>query len=102
MAESADWREKTYEHTLEEELLGLERRLEADPDCGAGSLEGILAHLYRSEGADWGGRGEVQNIILSATIAAYELTIARLRKAGGPESVSPESVPAANGRTTSK
>jgi hypothetical protein len=82
MAESADWREKTYEHTLEEELLGLERRLKADPGCTVGSLEGILRHLYHSDGADWGGRGELQSIILSATIAAYELTIARLKKAG--------------------
>ncbi|MDR1177740.1 MAG: hypothetical protein LBK64_02810 [Spirochaetaceae bacterium] len=96
MAESTDWREKTYEHTLEEELLGLERRLESDPDCDAGSLEGILTHLYHSEGAGWGGRGEVQSSILSATIAAYELTIARLRKAG------PESASGADGRTASK
>ncbi|MDR0389893.1 MAG: hypothetical protein LBH73_07470 [Spirochaetaceae bacterium] len=82
MAESADWRENTYEHTLEEELLGLERRLKSDPDCTLESLEGILTHLYHSEGADWGGRGEVQNIILSATIAAYELIVARLKKSG--------------------
>ncbi|MDR1428885.1 MAG: hypothetical protein LBI85_01225 [Spirochaetaceae bacterium] len=89
MAESADWRERTYEHALEEELAGLERRLESDPDCSAGDLEGILTHLYHSDGADWGGRGELQSIILNATIAAYELTIARLKKAGtGPETAS--------------
>jgi hypothetical protein len=39
-------------------------------------LEGVLRHLYQMDGADWGGRGELQGIILAATIAAYEQVIA--------------------------
>jgi hypothetical protein len=72
---SKDWRELKYEETLQDELRGLARRREADPGCTAGDLEGTLRHLYHMDGADWLGRGEVQDIILSATIAAYELFI---------------------------
>jgi hypothetical protein len=76
---SIDWQEKTYREALEDELRGLRRRLEADPHCGAAELEGTLKHLYVMEGQDWGGRGEVQNITLAASIAAYEEIIAELR-----------------------
>ncbi|MDR0760253.1 MAG: hypothetical protein LBF74_09120 [Treponema sp.] len=75
MEPSKDWREEKYEETLQEELRGLKRRREADPDCTVDDLEGTLRHLYHMEGADWLGRGEVQGITLSATIAAYELFI---------------------------
>jgi hypothetical protein len=34
------------------------------------------------DGADWGGRGEVQDITLAATIAAYEQTIAQWKASG--------------------
>jgi hypothetical protein len=45
----------------------------------------MLEHLYKMEGADWLGRGEVQNITLSATIAAYESFIHKLKKNRGLE-----------------
>jgi hypothetical protein len=35
------------------------------------------------EGQDWGGRGEVQNISLAASIAAYEEIISELRAGPG-------------------
>jgi hypothetical protein len=73
---SSDWRDIKYTETLEEELRGLRRRRESDPACAIADLEGTLAHLYIMEGADWGGRGEVQSITLGATIAAYERAIA--------------------------
>ncbi|MDR0378117.1 MAG: hypothetical protein LBH70_10025 [Spirochaetaceae bacterium] len=72
MESSKDWREAKYEETLHEELRGLKRRREADPDCTVEDLEGTLRHLYHMDGADWLGRGEVQDITLTATIAAYE------------------------------
>jgi hypothetical protein len=76
---SEDWKEITYRETLETELRGLKRRLEADPPCTAEELEGTLKHLYAMIGSDWGGRGELQNICLEAAIAAHEETIARIR-----------------------
>lgn len=76
---SADWQEKTYTDTYEKEILGLRRRLAADPLCTAGDLEGILKSLYIMDGSDWLGRGEVQSINLSASIAAYEEIIEELK-----------------------
>jgi hypothetical protein len=73
---SVDWREIKYAETLEQELRGLKRRREADSACKVEELEGTLLHLYHMDGADWIGRGEVQDITLAATIAAYEQFIA--------------------------
>jgi hypothetical protein len=73
MGESAeDWRDALYQKTFDDEYRGLERRRASDENCGANELSGMLKYLYEMEGADWLGRGEVQNITLAATIAAYE------------------------------
>jgi hypothetical protein len=81
MGSSVDWREIKYQEVLEEELRGLERRRASDPSCTHEDLEGVLQHLYVMDGADWGGRGDVQDITMAATIAAYEQCIADLRSA---------------------
>lgn len=75
MSGSVDWRDVTYAQTFEQEVRGLERRRESDPGCKVEDLEGLLRHLYVMDGADWTGRGEVQDIIMAATIAAYEQVI---------------------------
>ncbi|MDR2417547.1 MAG: hypothetical protein LBD79_00660 [Treponema sp.] len=85
MSVSVDWREISYNKTLEQELLGLERRRASDPNCTIEDIEGILYHLYILEGDDWLGRGEAQDITMSATIAAYESFIARWKKETEPE-----------------
>lgn len=72
---SADWRDAKYDETYEQELRGLERRRAADPALKPADLEGQLQHLYIMQGSDWVGRGELQDTILSATIAAYEAFI---------------------------
>ncbi|MDR1030293.1 MAG: hypothetical protein LBL76_05420 [Treponema sp.] len=77
MGTSVDWRDIKYKETFEAEVRGIQRRREADPSCTIADLEGVLQHLYHMDGADWGGRGEVQDITLAATIAAYEHTIAQ-------------------------
>jgi hypothetical protein len=79
---SVDWRDIKYQEILEDETRGLQRRRELDPGCTVETLEGVLRHLYIMDGADWGGRGEVQDITLAATIAAYEAVIARWRQEG--------------------
>jgi hypothetical protein len=76
MGASVDWRDTKYNETLEQEIRGLQRRRESDPGCTITELEGTLRHLYHLDGADWGGRGDVQDITLAATIAAYEQIIA--------------------------
>ncbi|GMO27428.1 MAG: hypothetical protein LBG79_08155 [Spirochaetaceae bacterium] len=70
--EKAKWQDELYKKTFEEELTGLSRRRLSDASCDIGSLENLLKGLYIMDGADWLGRGEVQEIILSAQIAAYE------------------------------
>jgi hypothetical protein len=77
MAKNGDWREELYAKTFDQETLGLERRRAVDPNCTAGDIEGTLRSLYVMDGADWLGRGEVQDIAMAATIAAYEHIIAR-------------------------
>ena len=74
------WQDTLYQKTLDEEMRGLERRLEHDTSCGAADLEGILKQLYIMDGSDWLGRGEAASIMLEAQIAAYELTISKLTR----------------------
>jgi len=72
VALSDAWQKIKYEEVFEQEIRGLERRLANDPSCKAEDLEAILKNLYIMEGADIGGRGALQDIIIAATIAAYE------------------------------
>jgi len=77
MSSSVEWKEIKYTEVFEEELRGLERRRESDPLCTVKDIEGLLQHLYIMDGADWYGRGGVQDIIMAATIAAHEHFIAQ-------------------------
>ena len=76
MSSSTEWKDVKYEEIFEQELRGLQRRREADPLCRAEDIERVLRNLYIMDGADWYGRGDVQDIIMAATIAAYEHFIA--------------------------
>jgi hypothetical protein len=76
---SVEWRETKYTEVFDQEIRGLSRRREADPLCTVEDLEGVLQHLYIMDGADWYGRGGVQDTIMAATIAAYEHFIAQWR-----------------------
>ncbi|MGO8695567.1 MAG: hypothetical protein ACLQMF_18045 [Rectinemataceae bacterium] len=71
-----EWRDQTYRELYESVLRGLERRKKLDRDFRLADAEGMLAHLYIQDGNDWIGRGEVQDITLGATIAAYEHFVA--------------------------
>jgi hypothetical protein len=74
--ELLNWQDELYTKTLNDELVGLERRCRTDLNCTIEDIEGTLKQLYFMQGADWLGRGEVQDITLSATIAAHEEFIA--------------------------
>jgi hypothetical protein len=73
---SVEWKDVKYREIFDQEIRGLQRRRESDPNCTVADLEGVLQHLYIMDGADWYGRGDVQDIIMAATIAAYEHFIA--------------------------
>jgi hypothetical protein len=74
---SVEWRDVKYREVFDQEIRGLRRRRESDPNCTVADIEGILQHLYIMDGADWYGRGDVQDTIMAATIAAYEHFIAQ-------------------------
>ena len=76
MSSSTDWKDVKYDEVYEQEVRGLTRRREADPNCTVEDIEGVLEHLYIVDGADWYGRGDVQDITMAATIAAHEYFIA--------------------------
>jgi hypothetical protein len=71
-----DWRDAKYEEVYSDTLRGLERRRQHDACFSIADAEGVLRHLYIQDGNDWTGRGEVQDLLLAATIAAYESFIA--------------------------
>ena len=76
MSSSVAWRDVKYNEVFEQELRGLERRRQSDPLCRVEDIERVLQNLYIMDGADWYGRGDVQDITMAATIAAYEHFIA--------------------------
>ena len=78
-----DWRNEKYQTTFEEELRALERRSVLDKTFCITEIEGTLETLYLSDGSDWLGRGELQDIILSAAIAAHEHFITEWKSAQG-------------------
>ena len=80
MAESLAWQEVKYGEVFETELRGLFRRRNADPSLRLNDLEMSLKSLYIMDGADWIGRGELQDTIMAATIAAHEHFITEWRK----------------------
>ena len=83
MSSSVEWRDAKYREIFEEGLRGLERRRESDPLCKVEDIEGVLQHLYIMDGADWYGRGDVQDITMAATIAAHEQFIAQWKAERG-------------------
>ena len=82
MGSSVEWRDKKYEEVFEEELRFLQRRRKFDPSCTVMEIERVLKSLYIMDGADWYGRGYVQDITLSATIAAYEYFVGEWKTRG--------------------
>jgi hypothetical protein len=81
-----DWRDAKYDEVFTETLHGLEGRRHDDVCFTVTDAEGVLHHLYIQEGNDWLGRGELQDAILGATIAAYECFINAWKAAPQPPS----------------
>ena len=69
---STDWREMAYESAYTEAYRSLERRRAADASFTTENLKGVLKHLYFSDGSDWVGRGEVQDLHIKGVIEAHE------------------------------
>ena len=80
MSESIDWEEKKYLEVFDDETRLLIRRRAADTSCTIDDIQGILDSLYVLDGNNATGRSCVQQIELSATIAAYEAFIHQWKK----------------------
>lgn len=72
MAETKSWEDDKFNEVFEDEIRLLERRFENDSSCTIEDLQGILNSLYIIEGNNIQGRSRVNEISLSASIAAYE------------------------------
>ncbi|MCL2374729.1 MAG: hypothetical protein FWC65_05760 [Treponema sp.] len=77
----ADIRGVKYDEIFEQELFGLARRRETDPYCAVEDIERVLQNIYIKNGGD-SDRGEMQEIIMTARIAAYEHFIAQWKAEG--------------------
>jgi len=80
MLASVDWEEKKYQEVFDDETRLLVRRRAADARCTIEDVQGILDSLYVLDGNNAEGRSSVQQIALSATIAAYEAFIHQWKK----------------------
>jgi len=80
MSESVDWEETKYQEVFEDETRLLIRRRTSDSSCTIDDIQGILDSLYVLDGNNAQGRSSVQQITLSATIAAYEAFIHQWQK----------------------
>lgn len=77
--------EEQYDRVYEETIDQLEYRLQRDDDFTARELREQLEVMYVQEGNDWLGRGMAETVSLSATIAAMETVLLRLRRNGGDD-----------------
>jgi len=80
MSESIDWEEKKYQEVFDDETRLLVRRRASDASCSIDDIQGILDSLYVLDGNNATGRSCVQQIEISATIAAYEAFIYQWQK----------------------
>lgn len=75
MTEKNDWETEKFNEVFDDEIRVLSRRKANDKTCSIDDLSGILQALYVLEGNNMDGRSRVQEIALSASIAAYETFI---------------------------
>lgn len=66
------WDEETYEHVFEDICDYIEKRKQDDPTFTLDELKKMIDEAYQRRGMDWIGKGQLQFIIESATIAAFE------------------------------
>ena len=80
---STEWKQTAYDDTYSQTLKSLERRRAEDPSFTVEAARGQLKHLYIQDGNDWVGRGELQDIVMQATLDAYEHYVSAREAEGG-------------------
>jgi alpha-beta hydrolase superfamily lysophospholipase len=75
-----DWQQRRSAQVFEQTLLQIQQRRQTDSGFTIGRLDGLLQTEYVNQGNDWVGRGTVEHIVRSATIAAYEVALAEWKQ----------------------
>ncbi len=86
----AERQEEKFKEIYEKTFDQLEYRWNHDDDFSVKDLERQLETFYVDEGNDWAGRGLPGQVVKSATIAATEAFLARLRSSGSSSGRSDE------------
>lgn len=71
----SSWKETSYDETYHATFKSLERRHHDDDTFLIDDAKRVLGDLYVQDGNNWVGRGELQDIVMQATIDAYECFI---------------------------
>jgi hypothetical protein len=79
MDETTDWQDEKFAQVFDGELRMLARRFAHDPASSLEDVEMQLKGMYHNQGNDWEGRGPLSDIVLAATVAAYEEFLHRKR-----------------------
>ena len=79
-----DWEERKYREVFEQTCSQLWTRRLDDPTFTRQQAQGLLESAYIDQGNDYIGRGPVAEIVQAATIAAYELILAKWSEEIGP------------------
>ncbi len=77
------WIEQAYDDTYRGMLCTLEHRRRSDPGFGVDEARSVLHQLYVQDGNDWIGRGELGDVVMRATIDAYEGFVSEWENAPG-------------------
>ncbi len=80
MSDTTDWDDETYDNVFEDICDYVEKRKKDDKTFSINELKIMIDEAYVKRGMDWIGKGHLQFIIESATIAALEQKYAELMK----------------------
>lgn len=72
MTDTANWDEETYDRVFDDICDYVEKRKQDDASFTLNVLKRMIDEAYQRRGMDWIGKGHLQFIIESATIAALE------------------------------
>ncbi|HMA83632.1 MAG TPA: hypothetical protein VKP59_05320 [Candidatus Thermoplasmatota archaeon] len=80
MIDTANWDEETYDRVFEDMCDYIEKRKQDDTSFTLYELKRMVDEAYQRRGMDWIGKGHLQFIIESATIAALEQKFVEWKK----------------------
>ena len=72
----SNWKQEKYDSVFTDICRNVQLQQLTDPDFTIEDLEAQLRDAYILQGNGWAGKGELKDIVESATIAAYEHILA--------------------------